>query len=756
MGIHQKLFRPLLLRAMLLPALVLILLTAGLLWQIHRLQTLNRVVDHSDEVIAAAYSAEELLVERESAYRGFLLTANPLLLEPARRASQRLPQALDKLQSLAADTPLETQKVLEIRRLAAEWQQFSEQVMELKQNRGDYLQLESKGHGNFVLDSLREQFRTLIAMETSLKAERESLARYETKQALWVGIGSALVLGTLLLFYSRKLLLQLSDNYREALAGAYQKNQELQEGRQRYATTLRSIGDAVIATDDRGSIAFMNPVSERLTGWRMEDAFGRPLKDVYRVVREDTAEPADDIVSQVLRSGAYAEMATPSLLVTTDGRKIPTDGSAAPIRTEQGKITGVVLVYRDVSEHRRQVEERVLLLQQIDLLLQSTDQGIYAVDASGTCFLVNRAAAEMLGYPREEILGKKIHELVHGRRPDGNFYAAEECPLEQVLQGKRGARLLDEVFWSRDGKPIPVECSSHPMMHKGKVWGAVVTFANITARQQRDQALVTSEKLAATGQMASTMAHEINNPLQAVSNLINLLVLSRDLDEASRNYAKMAHSELERVVRIVQQTLGLYHEYVKTEFDPAQIAEDVLEFHKHRFRQQHIKLEREFLYEGTYQGFPSEFRQMFSNVVLNAIEAMPKNGTLRFRITRSQDWRKGRPPRKGLRITVADSGCGIQPENQEKIFEPFFTTKGPKCTGLGLWMVRSIVEKQAGSIRIRSRHGATGSYTCVNVFLPLEISRPGLPAPHAAVATATAQIDASRMQKAQSSAAISN
>ena len=148
MGIHQKLFRPLLLRAMLLPALVLILLTAGLLWQIHRLQTLNRVVDHSDEVIAAAYSAEELLVERERAYRGFLLTANPLLLEPARRASQRLPQALDKLQSLAADTPLEAQKVLEIRRLAAEWQQFSEQVMELKQNRGDYLQLESKGHGN--------------------------------------------------------------------------------------------------------------------------------------------------------------------------------------------------------------------------------------------------------------------------------------------------------------------------------------------------------------------------------------------------------------------------------------------------------------------------------------------------------------------------------------------------------------------------------------------------------------------------------
>src|SRR5215471_10159811 len=151
MGIHQKLFRPLLLRAMILPALVLVLLAAGLLWQIRRLQTLNQVVDRSDEVIASAYLTEELLIERETAYRGYLLTANPLLLEPARRADQRLPQALDKLQSLAAGSPLEVQKVGEIRRLANEWKQFSDQVMERKQSRGDYLQLEAQGHGNFLL-----------------------------------------------------------------------------------------------------------------------------------------------------------------------------------------------------------------------------------------------------------------------------------------------------------------------------------------------------------------------------------------------------------------------------------------------------------------------------------------------------------------------------------------------------------------------------------------------------------------------------
>jgi PAS domain S-box-containing protein len=748
MGIHQKLFRPLLLRAMILPALVLVLLTAGLLWQIHRLQTLNQVVDRSDEIIASAYFTEELLIERETAYRGFLLTSNPLLLEPAHRAEQRLPMAFDKLQALAADNPLELQKVGEIRKLADEWKQFSNQVLDRKQNRGDYMQLEAQGHGTFLLDAIREHFRTLIAMETSLKAERESLAFFETRQALWVGIGSALILGTVLLLYSRKLLYELSQDYQEALSSAHQKNAELQESRQRFATTLRSIGDAVIATDERGAIIFMNPVSERLMGWRMEDAFGRPLKDVFRALREETEEPIDDIVAQVLRTGSYAEMPSPSLLATTDGRRIPADGSAAPIRSDQGKITGVVLVYRDVSEHRRQVEERVLLLQQIDLLLQSTDQGIYAVDGTGTCFLVNRAAAETLGYQREEIVGKKIHDLIHGRRPDGNFYAAEECPLEQVLQGKRGARLLDDVFWSRDGKPIPVECSSHPMVYKGKIWGAVVSFVDISARQKREQTLVTSEKLAATGQMASTMAHEINNPLQAVSNLINLLVLSRDLDDTSRNYARMAQSELERVVRIVQQTLGLYHEYAKTEFDPAQIAEDVLDFHKHRFRQQHVKVDREFLYEGTYQGFPSEFRQMFSNLVLNSLEAMPKNGKLRFRITRSQDWRKGRPVRKGIRITVADSGCGILPENQEKIFEPFFTTKGPKGTGLGLWMVRSIVEKQSGSIRIRSRANMAGSYTCVTLFLPLEISRPTLRVP-----ATVAEVTPAPMRKAQSSAA---
>ncbi|HTC95776.1 MAG TPA: PAS domain S-box protein [Terriglobales bacterium] len=746
-GIHPRLFRPLLLRAMLLPGLVLVLLTAGLLWQIYRLQVFNQAVDHSDEVIAAAHSAEELLVERETAYRGFLLIGDPLLLEPARRSDQRLPEALDKLDSLVAGNSLEVQKVREIRKLAAEWQQFSEQALQLKQNHGNYLQFESQGLGHFLLDSLREQFRTLIAMETALRAEREALARYETRATLWVGIGSAIFLGTVLLLFSRRLLLQLSSNYREALAIAQQKNMELQESRQRYATTLRSIGDAVIATDDRGTIVFMNPVSERLTGWRMEDAFGRALKETYRVVREDNLEPIDETVQRALNTGAYAEMEGPGLLLATDGRKIPIDGCAAPIRNDQGRITGAVLVYRDVSEHRRQVEERVLLLQQIELLLHSTDHGVYAVDASGICFLVNRIAAEMLGYSREEIVGKKIHELVHSRRPDGTFYPVEDCPIEQALRGTKGSRALDEVFWRRDGRSIPVECSSYPMTYKGNVWGAIVTFVDITARQEREQALVASEKLAATGQMASAMAHEINNPLQAVSNLINLMVLSRDLDEASRNYAKMAQGELERVVRIVQQTLGLYHEYVKTEFDPVQIAEEVLEFHKHRFRHQHIRLERKFLYEGTYQGFPSEFRQMFSNLILNALEAMPKNGKLRFRIARSQDWRAGRAGRKGIRITVADSGCGIAPENRDKIFEPFFTTKKAKGTGLGLWMVRSIVEKQLGLIRVRSRHGDEGSYTCVNVFLPLEVPRPAAPA------QPMSHIAAGQLQKTQQSAA---
>src|SRR5260370_2188231 len=149
-GIHQRIVRPLLLRAMLLPGLVIILLTGVLLWQIYRLQNLNRVVDRSDETIAAAYSVEELLVERETAYRGFLLTGNPLLLEPAKRANQRLPQALDKLDAIVAGHSLKAQKVLEIRRLANEWQQSSDQALELKQNHADYLQLEAKAPHNFL------------------------------------------------------------------------------------------------------------------------------------------------------------------------------------------------------------------------------------------------------------------------------------------------------------------------------------------------------------------------------------------------------------------------------------------------------------------------------------------------------------------------------------------------------------------------------------------------------------------------------
>ncbi|HZE79795.1 MAG TPA: ATP-binding protein [Candidatus Polarisedimenticolia bacterium] len=238
---------------------------------------------------------------------------------------------------------------------------------------------------------------------------------------------------------------------------------------------------------------------------------------------------------------------------------------------------------------------------------------------------------------------------------------------------------------------------------------------DVTSRKAAEQTLRQSEKIAATGRLAASIAHEINNPLASVMNALYILRTNSRMPESALIYVKTAEEELARVVHITKQTLGFYREISSPVMSSVpQLFEEVLAAYDARIEQGRITIHRDFNEVGPLAAFPSELRQVFSNLVLNAIEAISAPGNIHIRVRHGHDGQG----RAGIRVTVADDGCGIPAENMPQIFEPFFSTKDSKGTGLGLWVSQGIVQKHQGSLRVRSRTDEVRHGTCCSVFLP--------------------------------------
>jgi two-component system CheB/CheR fusion protein len=241
---------------------------------------------------------------------------------------------------------------------------------------------------------------------------------------------------------------------------------------------------------------------------------------------------------------------------------------------------------------------------------------------------------------------------------------------------------------------------------------------DITERKLAEAALIKSEKLAASGRLAATLAHEINNPLQAVTNLLTLLTRSDTLDTQNRTHATMAEEELSRVTRMTQQSLAFYREPgFPTTVKLREVLDTILDLYSKRTKAKNINAIKQYRSDGaTAISYPGEIRQVFSTLLLNAVEAVPEGGTIVLRIHKSSRWNDRAV--HGIQILIADSGIGISSQNTARIFEPFFTTKGEQGTGLGLWVANGIINRLGGSIRMRSSVKPNKSGTCFSVFLP--------------------------------------
>lgn len=229
------------------------------------------------------------------------------------------------------------------------------------------------------------------------------------------------------------------------------------------------------------------------------------------------------------------------------------------------------------------------------------------------------------------------------------------------------------------------------------------------AQRSAQEALVRSEKLAAAGRMAASMAHEINNPLEAITNLVFLIASAPEVPDRLKKYAEDALSELASLAHLTRQTLGFYQELVKpVTFSLAESIDEVVSLYIRRLAQRQVSVERTFLTRGEMTGVKGEIRQVISNLLLNALDAMPSGGTLRFALSVEED--------DLLRLDVIDSGQGVSEDLLPHIFEPFFTTKPETGTGLGLWVSDNIVRKHNGRLGVSS---VPGEGTTFSVFLPL-------------------------------------
>jgi len=347
--------------------------------------------------------------------------------------------------------------------------------------------------------------------------------------------------------------------------------------------------------------------------------------------------------------------------------------------------------------------------QHMAAIVESSDDAILSTTSDGMITSWNPGAQMLYGYAEAEAIGRPISFLLPMDARQGIYSV-----LTTARQGKHVGSFRTEHL-RKDGSRVTVLLSVSPLRNsKRVVVGCSAIARDITAQEKAEEMLRRNEKLATAGRLASMIAHEINNPLEAITNL---LYLARHDSDARDDYLRLAEKEVQRIGGIAQQTLGLVRENASaTDLNVAETLDQVLHLYFRKLNSKHIEVFKEYDRNARIRGFAGELRQLFSNLVINAVDAMDEGGKLRIHVQNSRDWSDGY--RAGVRVTIADTGHGIQRSEMGHLFEPFYTTKQDIGTGLGLWISSGIVEKHQGRIHVRSTTAAGHSGTVFSVFLP--------------------------------------
>ncbi len=469
---------------------------------------------------------------------------------------------------------------------------------------------------------------------------------------------------------------------------------EIQRQREELRVTLSSIGDAVIVTDMQGIVTFLNPVAVALTGWERTEATGKPLQQIFNIINEETRQPVETPVARVLQDGAIVGLANHTVLIAQDGREIPIDDSGAPIRGPGDEITGVVLVFRDVTEARRATESRLYLAS----IVESSDDAIIGQTLDGKIASWNRGAERLYGYPADEIVGRPLSILVPPDHPD-------ELPAI-MNRIKRGEFIehFETVRLRNDGIRVDVSLTISPVKNaSGKVIGASKVARDITARKGEDRR---------NNEFLALLAHELRNPLAPLRNALQVIRMAgndRNTIEHSRNTMERQLQHLVRLVddlldvsRISQGKLQLRKERITL----AAVVTNALELCEGMFAQQDHELTVALPEEDVFlDADKTRMAQALCNLLNNAVKFSDRG---------SRVWLTVRREGPVAEFSVKDTGVGIPAQMLPTVFDLFTQVdrsleKSQGGLGVGLTIVKRLIEMHGGSVEARSEGYGMGS-----------------------------------------------
>jgi PAS domain S-box-containing protein len=729
-GVDQTLDRPLVVGIALV---VLLIIGSAILsaYNVRQLRDDSAMVDHTHEVIATLESIIETVQEAEAGQRGYLITGDEAYFEPYRQSPALAEDFVQQVASLTSDNPEQQARLPELRqRIAARLDRLMA-VAKIRQQQGY-----AAAQGAVDTDQGKREMDALRAVVDDMQNEERSLLikRAARTTQTYYSTVSELLLGTLLgLMAILAFVRLLRKHWLERAAAAA----ELWDQREYLQTTLASIGDAVIATDKSARIVFANPAAASLTGWPADDAHGRPLAEVLRIINEQTRELAENPVDRVLAEGIVVGLANHTLLVRKDGVEIPIDDSAAPIRSPTGEVAGCVLVFRDIIERKRAETEINRLLAREK---RRAEQLRKLADAALT---LNSATT------RESVVGvvKAEAKLVFdAERADVHL---NDCGTGDGESKRSSISLPTEglvvPLIARSGEPFGYLqlAGQRDGEFSGDDETILVQLAHMAAVAVQNAQLYEELRTAndRKNEFLATLAHELRNPLAPIRYALELMQLSEDEPAVQQESRTIIARQVAQMVRLIDDLLDVSRiSRGKIELRPEYVTlQSVIAAARESSQPTIADYQHQFTVEVPdapiwIHADPTRLAQVLNNLLNNAAKYTPAGGQIALRVEKAAE-----APDRSVAIHIRDNGIGIPAEMLGQVFEMFTQVdhsleRSQGGLGIGLTLVRRLVELHGGTIEAHSAGAGQGSEFVIRLPYLTKVPTEG-GSPEAAAAT---------------------